>query len=205
MPRVSRRIALAITVLCVLLCYISLPVVLAAIELIEPPINPVLYSIGDVEPLTTLRLTRHADGSSTGVYYQPELKLLIRRRGNALTDVDTTIDPVVYLPFLVVPPVLWFFTHRPSRARSAASRRFACACAFCPLVVNCAVLALRHRDRAPVFFNLWLMVGALIYALTRFARLPSRTARRIRQGRCPRCAYDLRATPTRCPECGYRI
>jgi hypothetical protein len=36
---------------------------------------------------------------------------------------------------------------------------------------------------------------------TSFAR-PTRRQRRIRDGRCPTCGYDLRATPGRCPECG---
>jgi hypothetical protein len=44
----------------------------------------------------------------------------------------------------------------------------------------------------------------VLFALTPLARLRAfhRARSRRRQGRCPACGYDLRATPGRCPECG---
>jgi hypothetical protein len=46
----------------------------------------------------------------------------------------------------------------------------------------------------PATFLVWPPLVALLYA---------NVARRARRtGRCPKCGYDLRATPDRCPECG---
>jgi hypothetical protein len=55
------------------------------------------------------------------------------------------------------------------------------------------------------------IIGLTYWAACVLATLPAasiwRTNRRRRRlkraGHCPRCGYDLRATPDRCPECGH--
>src|SRR5688572_6495783 len=54
------------------------------------------------------------------------------------------------------------------------------------------------------FWCATLVTGVLpaLWLTREFRRL--RFHRRTRQGLCPTCGYDLRASPTRCPECGRK-
>jgi hypothetical protein len=61
-------------------------------------------------------------------------------------------------------------------------------------------------DRSGRLRTIWLphWFLALLFAILPALHLRAaiRSRRRGRAGHCPRCGYDLRATPERCPECG---
>jgi hypothetical protein len=48
----------------------------------------------------------------------------------------------------------------------------------------------------------WFVASCTSLAPATFAARRVRRRRRLRDGACDRCGYDLRASPERCPECG---
>ena len=58
---------------------------------------------------------------------------------------------------------------------------------------------MRH---AAVKFPHWLPAALTAAAPLLWLRRYGRDRRRVTLGLCPTCGYDLRASPTRCPECG---
>jgi hypothetical protein len=66
-------------------------------------------------------------------------------------------------------------------------------------------LYLRRRDAYLITLPYWFITAVL--CLPPLAWLLRRTGwwRRVPQGHCEACGYDLRATPDRCPECGRPV
>jgi len=58
----------------------------------------------------------------------------------------------------------------------------------------------RDDPRGVVIPYWFILIGAATLPMYRVGRLARRRQRFA--GLCPRCGYDLRATPDRCPECG---
>jgi hypothetical protein len=61
-----------------------------------------------------------------------------------------------------------------------------------------------YRD---LFFSIpyWLIVSVSVVLRALLEIRPWIERRRMRRGLCPQCAYDIRATPDHCPECGLGI
>jgi hypothetical protein len=61
----------------------------------------------------------------------------------------------------------------------------------------------RYAERTTMVLVPHWAVLAATSALPAWSIVSTRRRRlALEQGRCPRCGYDLRATPERCPECG---
>ena len=82
-----------------------------------------------------------------------------------------------------------------------------------PLAIWCLHGSANLVDRAGIAFGMFVVLlipGMALYGLVRLALWSwtlrrARRVRRMRDGLCPECGYDVRASPEQCPECGVRL
>jgi len=108
--------------------------------------------------------------------------------------------------FCLVVPTMWL-QRRQSRsdARPASAGRQWQRLSVLP--VSYVVVALQIWTEAlhwgpTVSFFLWILFAVLLWPVLRQEAADRRRRIAERNGLCPACGYDLRATPGRCPECG---
>jgi hypothetical protein len=63
-----------------------------------------------------------------------------------------------------------------------------------------AITSYEQAEMATIVITVSSTILPLIWLFDRHKAQHAR--RRIESGQCPRCGYNLRATPDRCPECG---
>jgi hypothetical protein len=77
-----------------------------------------------------------------------------------------------------------------------------------PIVVPIVLISPGHGRFHPWWTGVifWWVYGAvfglIIIGWLRIEKRRDLLRKRARQGLCPRCGYDLRGSPERCPECG---
>ncbi len=76
---------------------------------------------------------------------------------------------------------------------------------FLPLL-DAMIVNAGEPGRTIVGVLMWTLIVACVVTLTLGIlgrRYMEKKSQRLAAGLCPACGYDLRATPDRCPECGF--
>jgi hypothetical protein len=146
----------------------------------------------------------NADGSSIGFDLRDPDHA--RRRGyGPAVDNDTAFVWPRLISLFAIPPLIWLFEHRAAPPVSRSERRLRLCCAASPTALSAARFFLQPEAGILCFLPLALIVTFIWGIGLLISSYRSPAERRLAKGLCPKCGYDIRATPARCPECGSFI
>jgi len=74
---------------------------------------------------------------------------------------------------------------------------------FCLLVLGYLIFVCRINAGGVIAWSIPLL--AFVTVIWRADRREHLARKRLQNGQCAHCGYDLRASPNRCPECGARV